>query len=66
MTKEYKPSNNSFREHFKLYGYLSPTMIEELLDLVDDKDNEITQLEHDNDETYNELFYWKEKYESIT
>lgn len=44
MNKEFKPSNYSFRDHWKLHGYLSPTMIEELLDLVDDKDDEITEL----------------------
>ena len=44
MNKEIKPSNNSFREHWKLHGYLSATMIEELLDLVDDKGDEITKM----------------------
>ena len=42
MNKEYKASNNSYREHFKLHGYLSPTMIEELLD-------ECEALKEDND-----------------
>lgn len=66
MNKEYKPSNNSYREHWKLHGYLSPTMIEELLDKVDDLEREIAQLGRDNDETNNEAIYWREKYESIT
>ena len=44
MNKNYKPLNNSFREHWKIHGHLSPTMIEELLDLVDDRDAEITEL----------------------
>ena len=51
MNKEYKPLNNSFRDHWKLHGYLSPTMIEELLDMVDDKDDEIKMLE----DTINDL-----------
>ena len=41
MNKEIKPSNNSFREHWKLHGYLSPEMIEQLLDKVDDFEKEI-------------------------
>lgn len=65
MNKELKPSNYTFCEHFKLYGYLSPTMIEELLDKVDDLEHYITQSEHDNDETNNEMIYWRKKYESI-
>lgn len=62
MNKEYKPLNNSYREHWKLHGYLSPTMIEELLDLVDDKDDEITKLteqvddlDRDVQSAYNEV-----------
>lgn len=62
MNKEYKPLNNTYREHWKLHGYLSPTMIEELLDLVDDKDDEITKLteqvddlERDVKAAYNEV-----------
>lgn len=80
MNKDYKPSNFSFREHWKLHGYLSPTMIEELLDLVNDKDDEITQLERVVDDLEQELSecvsslkgaddeaeYWRNKYESIT
>lgn len=44
MNKNYKPINNTFREHWKIHGYLSPAMIEELLDLLDDRDTEITKL----------------------
>lgn len=62
MNENYKPINNSFREHWKIHGYLSPTMIEELLDLVDDRNDEITKLtetidtiEVDVRDAYNEV-----------
>lgn len=41
MNKNYKPINSTFREHFKIHGYLSLEMIEELLDKVDDLEREI-------------------------
>jgi hypothetical protein len=41
MNKEYKCTNNSHREHFKLFGYLPPAVIEELLEKVDDLEDEL-------------------------
>jgi hypothetical protein len=41
MSKEIKPSNFTFREQFKAHNYLSPVMIEELLDKVDDLTREV-------------------------
>jgi hypothetical protein len=61
MNKEYKPVNNTFREHWKLHGYLSPSMIEELLDKVDDLEVQINEFEHGVDELNNKLDYWREK-----
>jgi hypothetical protein len=65
MNKEYKSINNSFREHFKLYNYLSPEMINALLDKVDDLEEKVSMLES-NVKDENEVGeYWKMKYESI-
>jgi hypothetical protein len=66
MNKEYKSINNSYREHFKLYNYLSPEMIEELLDKVDDLEEKVSQLESDVKDENKVGEYWKMKYESIT
>lgn len=80
MNKNYKPINFTFREHWKLHGYLSPTMIEELLDEVDDMDDEITELTEQTDDLEQELHgcvsslkgadgeteYWRKKYEHTT
>jgi hypothetical protein len=66
MNKEYKPINNTYREHFKLHNYLSPEMIEELLDKVDDLEEKASQLESDVKYENEVDEYWKMKYESIT
>jgi hypothetical protein len=66
MNKEYKSVNNSYREHFKLHNYLSPEMIEELLDKVDDLEEKVSMLESNVDDEIEAGEYWKMKYESIT
>jgi hypothetical protein len=65
MNKEYKSINNSYREHFKLYNYLSPEMIEELLDKVDDLEEKVSRLESDVKDENKVSEYWKMRYESI-
>lgn len=62
MNKKFKPSNNSFHEHFKLHNYLSPEMIEQLLDKVDGLETEISILEHLNLNLTSTADYWQEKY----
>lgn len=65
MNKEYKPANNTFREHFKLYGYLSTAMIEELLDKVDSLNRELQECITSLEDADQEATYWREKYEYI-
>lgn len=65
MNKEYKPVNNTFREHWKLHGYLSPTMIEELLAKVDTLDGSLTTVEQLLTEAEKGADYWREKYEAV-
>jgi hypothetical protein len=65
MNKEYKPVNISYREHFKLHGYLSLTMIEELLDKVDELEGRVSTAEHDAEESHNEMVYWREQCENM-
>lgn len=59
MNKNYKPINNSFREHYRLHGYLSSTMIEELLNLVDDIEDTIPSLESTIRNLEDDVRYWK-------
>lgn len=66
MNKEIKPSTNSFREQFHLHNYLSPKMIEELLDKVDDLEIELRECISSLKGADEEAEYWREKYESIT
>jgi hypothetical protein len=61
MNREYKPVNNSYREHFKIYGYLSPKMIEELLDKVDSLDNHVEVVEQLLVEAEESVDYWKSR-----
>lgn len=63
MNKNYKPINNSFREHYHLHGHLSPTMIEELLDLVDDLERDVDEVEHEKEELRREIVYLREQVE---
>lgn len=65
MNKNYKPSNNSYREHFHIHRCLSPIMIEELLNKVDDLERNHADLGHDFDLANQEAVYWQNKYESI-
>lgn len=65
MNKNYKPINNSFHEHWKLHGYLSPFMIEELLDLVDDKDAEITKLTETIDELEDDIRHFSNEVDDL-
>jgi hypothetical protein len=65
MNKEYKPVNISYREHFKLHGYLSLTMIEELLDKVDELEDQVYNLERDAEESHNEMVHWREQCENM-
>jgi hypothetical protein len=64
MNKEYRNSNNSFREHFTVHNYLSPEMIEELLDKVDELEVKVSQLESDVEDENEQAYYWKMKYET--
>ena len=59
MNKNYKPINNSFREHWKLHGCLSPTMIEDLLDLIDDLVDAVPPLESTTRKSKDDVRYWK-------
>jgi hypothetical protein len=61
MNKEYKPVNNSYREHFKLHGYLSPAMVEEILDKVDELKEQSRKLQYDLDKSDSETRYWMNK-----
>jgi hypothetical protein len=65
MNKEYKAINNSHREHFAVHNYLSPEMIEELLDKVDKLEVEVSRLESDVQDENEQAYYWKMKYETI-
>lgn len=65
MNKNYKPINNIFREHYHLHGYLSSTMIEELLDLIDDKQQELDECISSFKGADEEAEYWREKYETV-
>ena len=59
MNKNYKSINNSFREHNHLHAYLSPTMIEELLDLIDDLVDAVPPLESTTRKSKDDVRYWK-------
>lgn len=61
MSKNYKPINNSHREHFQLYGYLSLTMIEELPDKVDDLEIELQECISSLKGADDEARYWRNK-----
>jgi outer membrane murein-binding lipoprotein Lpp len=65
MNKEIKLSNFTFREHFKIHGYLSPEMIEELLEKVDDLEDKVSKLESDVQDENEQAYYWKMKYETL-
>jgi hypothetical protein len=65
MNKEYKSINNSYREHLKLHNYLSPEMIEELLDKVNDLEEKVSQLISAVKDENKVSEYWKMRYESI-
>jgi hypothetical protein len=61
MNKEYKPLNYSYREQFRTHNYLSPEMIEELLDKVDNLEERVSQLESDVQYENEQVDYWMNK-----
>jgi hypothetical protein len=65
MNKEYKPVNNTFREHWKLHNYLSPSMIEELMDKVDDLKQELSECISSLQGADQEAEYWRNKCEHV-
>jgi enoyl-CoA hydratase/carnithine racemase len=65
MNKEYKPVNNTFREHWKLHNYLSPSMIEELMDKVDDLEAKVNLLSTTGYGFNPQAEYWRMRYEYV-
>jgi hypothetical protein len=63
MNREYRPLNNSYREHFKLHGCFNEQITEQILDKLDELELELSECISSLKGASDEAEYWREKYE---